>query len=84
MEAVPYPQKLTVIETNLGDLPDLDGDRVPVLIGSGISPENAADYACADGFIVGSYFKEKGDWRNELCPLRIDEMCKAMQPLCDG
>lgn len=59
------------------------GNRVPVCIGSGITPENAVDFACADAFIVGSYFKERGDWRNDLCPVRISEMCKAMQPLCD-
>ena len=59
------------------------GDRVPVVIGSGITPENAIDFACADAFIVGSYFKEKGDWRNDLSPDRIAEMCKAMQTLCE-
>lgn len=35
--------------------------RLPVLLGSGITPDNLARYwEAADGFIIGSYFKEGG------------------------
>ncbi len=41
--------------------------RLPVLIGSGITERNIADYwSYADAFIVGSYFKSDGDWQNEV------------------
>ena len=41
--------------------------RLPVLIGSGITERNIADYwSYADAFIVGSYFKSDGDWQNAV------------------
>jgi len=58
-------------------------DDIPVVVGSGINPEIVGDFAAADAFLVGS-FKEKGDWRNEMCPQRLDQMCQAMQQLCDS
>ena len=39
---------------------------LPVLIGSGITPQNVSEFAQADGFIVGSFLKVGGDWRNDL------------------
>jgi len=55
--------------------------RIPVAIGSGIQPENARDFASADAFIVGSYFKRNGDWRNELDDHRIRKMCAAVNDI---
>ncbi len=47
----------------------------PVLLGSGITPNNVAAYcAAADGFIVGSYFKRDGYWANEVDPGRVARM----------
>jgi predicted TIM-barrel enzyme len=44
----------------------------PILIGSGITIENIGTYwNLADGFIVGSHFKEKGIWSNPLSENRI-------------
>lgn len=42
--------------------------RLPVLVASGLTPENLAAYAQADGFIVGSSVKQGGDWANPLDP----------------
>ena len=42
------------------------GVRVPVLVGSGITPANLARFAMAHGFIVGSSVKEGGRWCNPL------------------
>src|SRR3954471_15491523 len=43
--------------------------RLPVLLGSGVTPENISEfYREADGFIVGSYFKEGGLWSNTVEP----------------
>ena len=39
---------------------------VPVLVGSGITPANLAQFSTAHGFIVGSSVKHGGVWRNEL------------------
>ncbi len=46
--------------------------RLPVLVGSGITAENAAEYAPhADGFIIGSAFKQGGHWEHPLDRRRI-------------
>lgn len=52
---------------------------VPVLVGSGVTPERVEQYADqADGFIVGSYLKRDGHWANEPDPRRVEAMCKAV------
>ncbi|KAG9460179.1 hypothetical protein GDO78_013758, partial [Eleutherodactylus coqui] len=40
--------------------------QIPVLIGSGVTQDNVEKYADASAFIVGSYFKHRGDWRNNV------------------
>jgi uncharacterized protein len=46
--------------------------RVPVLIGSGMTPENIGKYfPLADGFIVGSTFREQGRFLGRLDPTRL-------------
>jgi uncharacterized protein len=40
--------------------------RVPVLVGSGITPGNLAQFASAHGFIVGSSVKQGGVWCNPM------------------
>jgi membrane complex biogenesis BtpA family protein len=48
---------------------------VPVVIGSGITLENMADYyRLCDGFIIGSYFKEKGISQNKVDPQRVAKL----------
>ena len=44
---------------------------IPTLVGSGLSPENLARYAAAQGFIVGSSVKHGGLWSNALDPVRV-------------
>ena len=45
---------------------------LPVLVGSGVNPENVGCYSeVADGLIMGSWFKEGGVWSNPLCPGRV-------------
>jgi membrane complex biogenesis BtpA family protein len=45
---------------------------LPVILGSGISPENVEEfYADADGFIVGSFFKVDGNWANTVDASRV-------------
>ena len=51
--------------------------KLPVIVGSGITAENCADYACADAWIVGSWIKENGYWENPLDLKRLNEMVTA-------
>lgn len=40
--------------------------QIPVLVGSGITLENVSAYLpLVNAFIVGSYFKEQGNWQND-------------------
>ena len=62
----------------------------PVLIGSGITPQNLAEYwPYANGFIVGSCIKEDGHWTNPVCPERVSRLVAefrrlaARQEICD-
>jgi membrane complex biogenesis BtpA family protein len=51
---------------------------LPVLIGSGMTPENIRDYfPLADGFIVGSCFRKDGKFLEQLEPERLHEFMKA-------
>lgn len=51
--------------------------RIPVIVGSGITPENAADYARADAWVIGSSIKFDGFWENPLDPDRLKAMVNA-------
>ncbi|PKQ62440.1 hypothetical protein BZG02_11965 [Labilibaculum filiforme] len=44
-----------------------DKVHIPVLIGSGVTAENVHEYwPYASAFIVGSYFKDNGYWKNKI------------------
>ncbi|MCB0619256.1 MAG: BtpA/SgcQ family protein [Saprospiraceae bacterium] len=52
---------------------------LPILIGSGVSPGNAAEFApYCNGFIVGSWCKEGGHWANPLDPVRVRQLAAAI------
>ncbi len=54
--------------------------RVPVLIGSGMTPENIATYLpLADVFIVGSTLREDGEFLGRLDPRRLDLFVHAFR-----
>jgi membrane complex biogenesis BtpA family protein len=54
-----------------------DAVRVPVFIGSGVAPDNLAQYPQADGFIVGSWVKEEGYWAHPVDPQRVRQIVAA-------
>jgi membrane complex biogenesis BtpA family protein len=55
--------------------------RVPVLVGSGMTRENIRKYQpLADGFIVGSTFREGGRFLGQLDPARLAAFMRAFRP----
>ena len=51
---------------------------VPVLVGSGVTPETAAALLSrADGLIVGTYVKQDGDVRKPVDPARVEKLVAA-------
>ncbi|HKQ53929.1 MAG TPA: BtpA/SgcQ family protein [Pyrinomonadaceae bacterium] len=56
--------------------------RLPVLLGSGISASNIADfYDSADGFIVGSSLKADGYWENTIELSRVEHLMETVRKL---
>jgi predicted TIM-barrel enzyme len=56
--------------------------KIPVLIGSGITTENLHEYYnSADLFIVGSYIKKEGYWKNKMDVERIDKLVTEFERL---
>lgn len=52
--------------------------RLPVFLGSGVSAANLASYfAAADGFIVGSEFKQGGHWARAVAAKRTEKFMAA-------
>jgi hypothetical protein len=52
---------------------------LPVLIGSGLTPENLLGFDAAAGFIVGSALKRDGHWTGELDRERCEAFVKAFR-----
>jgi uncharacterized protein len=55
--------------------------EVPVLVGSGITPSNLAEYAAADAFIVGSSVKQGGRWSNPIDREALRALVRAFSAL---
>ncbi|KAI6183224.1 hypothetical protein M3Y97_00466100 [Aphelenchoides bicaudatus] len=53
--------------------------NLPVLIGSGIDRKNFKKFFNAHGFIVGSYFKKGGHWKNELDEMKISNFVSLVR-----
>ncbi|MFC1638084.1 BtpA/SgcQ family protein [Patescibacteria group bacterium] len=63
------------------DIKDIGFARVatdrPIVLGSGVNPDNIYQYHSSNAFIVGSYFKQDGDWKNPLDPERVKRLIQA-------
>lgn len=58
--------------------------NIPVLIGSGITVENIETYlAWADMFIVGSHFKDLGNWANTVDEHRVIEFMEHFRKITE-
>lgn len=61
------------------DSASLGGSGIPVLVGSGVTPDTApALLEHADALIVGSWFKKDGLWRNDPDPQRVRAIVAAI------
>ncbi len=59
--------------------------RVPVLLGSGVTPENVAEfYDAAAGVIVGPFFTAGGLWGHTVEPTRVGRLVEAVRRLRAG
>jgi membrane complex biogenesis BtpA family protein len=69
--------------TRLEDLETVkENTALPVLVASGITPDNIAEfYKDADGFVVGSYFKEEGRAENFVDESRVKAMSERLEAL---
>ncbi|MEM1043883.1 MAG: BtpA/SgcQ family protein [Bacteroidota bacterium] len=53
---------------------------LPILLGSGVTPDNIEHFiGCADGFIVGSAFKEGGAWNAPVCEHRVQHVVEVAE-----
>lgn len=70
-------------EASLDDVKQVKSiTKLPVLIGSGLTVTNLDKYfEYADGFIVGSSFKQKGDWKNEIDYEKVSEFVELYKNL---
>ena len=65
-----------------GDVSEVvNATRLPVLVGSGVTPSNLDHYAHAHGFIVGSALKQGGVWSNALDADALRAMVAAFHAL---
>ncbi len=56
------------------------GSSLPLFIGSGLTSDNFVDYVdLADGFIIGSAFKENGEWNAPVCETRVRQLVGALE-----
>jgi membrane complex biogenesis BtpA family protein len=64
--------RATGLATDLSEVEAAKGAGRPVVVGSGVTPDNIEPLArCADALIVGSFFKQNGDWRNRVDKTRV-------------
>ncbi len=78
---------VVVTGTRTGEEPDptdllavREATPLPLLIGSGVTPDNVHRYLpLADGFIVGSAFKEGGQWHAPVCEARVEALVEAVE-----
>lgn len=56
--------------------------KMPVLIGSGVTLENVGSYfPKSSGLIIGSYFKENGQWQAPLSEQRVTVFMERIREL---
>jgi membrane complex biogenesis BtpA family protein len=71
----------TGVEPDFEDLRAVrEATALPMLVGSGVTVENFERFVdLADGFIVGSAFKEGGVWNAPVCERRVDTIVEVAE-----
>lgn len=69
----PNPERLAAVKRAVPDR--------PVLVASGLTPENLGAFAAADGFIVGSALKRGGRAENPVDRARVRKFLAAMRKI---
>lgn len=82
-DAVIVTGSATGMATEAADLQAAQqGTKLPIVVGSGCSPENLASiWPYAQGFIVGSWLKQDGDWQKPVDLKRAQDFVRAVQRL---
>jgi hypothetical protein len=85
-DAVIVSGELTGVETKPEDVDIVAAHtRLPILIGSGTTPENLHKvFTKADGFIIGSYFKKGGKGENLVEERRVKAFMHKFKFLSGG
>jgi membrane complex biogenesis BtpA family protein len=80
-DAVIVTGAVTGVHADEADIADVRAHcRLPLYLGSGLTAENLARYyPLADGFIVGSFFKNDGRWSEPVDPRRVERFMSAHQ-----
>lgn len=60
-----------------------EASGLPVLVGSGVTPDNLAEFSRADGFIVGTYLKRGGEVEAPVDVSKVRRLREALDSL-DG
>lgn len=78
VDGIVVTSKLTGVEPNKRDLVKAKKvTKLPIIIGSGMSPNNIKSYLpLADGFIVGTTFRKGNQFLGELEPDRLNKFMK--------
>lgn len=85
-DAIILSGEKTGIETNPERLTEAKNvTKKPILVGSGVTPENIHKvFSLADGFIVGSYFKQNGNGKALVDELRVKTFMEKVNSLRSG
>jgi len=69
----------TARPTDINDLRKVRvATKLPVAVGSGSTPDNLREmFASADAVIIGSWFKERGEWDRAPDPARVKDIVSA-------
>ncbi|MDD3049876.1 MAG: BtpA/SgcQ family protein [Candidatus Cloacimonetes bacterium] len=71
----------TGMEADLNEIVEVkEKSHLPVIVGSGITRENFRNYKdYADGFIIGSFFKENGLWSNAVSEKKVEKFMNEVE-----
>lgn len=72
----------TAVPADSGELQVLKQNcSLPIIIGSGVTRDNLKEYMQADALIIGSHFKEGGNWRNPVSDRTVAEFMEQVKRL---